>query len=447
MDTAVLRTLEYTKIRAMLADCTGSVMGRELAEALTPVAVLADVRMRLHETREAVEILAAASNIPLGGARDVRALLQRAAIGAMLTPEELTAVGSSLYAARRMKAFFADIDMEAAQLKALTQQITVLRNVEDVIERTVSEHGGVRDEASSELAHIRREIRTAQGRIKEKLDSILRSQEYQKYFQDALVTMRGDRYVIPIKQEYRHYFPGIVHDQSASGATVFIEPMVVVQLNNDIKQHMAAEKNEVERILRVVSGQIARYSEEIRQNGEILAQLDFAFAKAKLAQQMKAVEAVVNEQGIVRLKKARHPLIPDDMVVPIDVWLGDTFDTLLITGPNTGGKTVTLKTVGLLALMTQAGLYIPAEPDSEMAVFHNIFADIGDEQSIEQSLSTFSAHMTHIVRILEKVSADDLVLFDELGAGTDPDERGRPCDGHFGNSISRRSKNDSYNAL
>lgn len=422
MDTAVLRTLEYTKIRAMLADCTGSVMGRELAEALTPVAVLADVRMRLHETREAVEILAAASNIPLGGARDVRALLQRAAIGAMLTPEELTAVGSSLYAARRMKAFFADIDMEAAQLKALTQQITVLRNVEDVIERTVSEHGGVRDEASSELAHIRREIRTAQGRIKEKLDSILRSQEYQKYFQDALVTMRGDRYVIPIKQEYRHYFPGIVHDQSASGATVFIEPMVVVQLNNDIKQHMAAEKNEVERILRVVSGQIARYAEEIRQNGEILAQLDFAFAKAKLAQQMKAVEAVVNEQGIVRLKKARHPLIPDDMVVPIDVWLGDTFDTLLITGPNTGGKTVTLKTVGLLALMTQAGLYIPAEPDSEMAVFHNIFADIGDEQSIEQSLSTFSAHMTHIVRILEKVSADDLVLFDELGAGTDPDE-------------------------
>ncbi|MBP2634111.1 MAG: mutS2 1 [Firmicutes bacterium] len=422
MESAVLSTLEYNKIREMLAERAGSVMGKELVQVLVPSNDVREVQERLAETAEAREIMNNVPSIPLGGIRDVRVTIKRAELGSILEPHELLAVASMLYAARRMKGFFADLPVEAPILQLRADQIMVLRNIETIIETTVTEQGSIRDDASSELQKIRREIKQAQSRVKEKLDSILRSGEYQKYFQDALVTMRSDRYVIPIKQEFRHNFPGIVHDQSASGATLFIEPIAIVNLNNDIKQLMAAEKNEIERILTVVTGQIAKIATVISENLAILAQLDFVFAKAKLSIDMRAIQPIINSQGYINLIQARHPLIPMEQVVPTDVHLGRHFTTLLITGPNTGGKTVTLKTVGLFALMTQAGLFIPAAADSEMPVIGNIFADIGDEQSIEQSLSTFSGHMTNLVQILKKIQAHDLVLIDEIGAGTDPSE-------------------------
>jgi len=422
MDLSVLTTLEYDKIRDMLAARTSSVMGRELAEQLVPVSNVAEVERRIAETKEAKEILAASVNVPLGGIRDIRVIIRKAELGSVLEPDELIAVGSTLYAGRRVKSFFTDLINPSPLLTSVVERIEVLRNVETVIDSIVNEQGMIRDNASVELLRIRREIKHSQSRIKEKLDSILRSAEYQKLFQDTLVTIRGDRYVVPIKQEYRHSFPGIVHDQSASGATVFIEPMAVVNLNNDIKQLMAAEKNEIERILRLVTAQIAKVASSINTNCEVLAHIDFAFAKARLSFDMKAEMPVLNERGYVHLQRARHPLIDSDRVVPIDIYIGKSFNTLLITGPNTGGKTVTLKTLGLFVLMTQAGLFIPAASGSEIAVFNNVFADIGDEQSIEQSLSTFSSHMTNIVRILGQVSQRDLILIDEIGAGTDPEE-------------------------
>lgn len=422
MDLSVLHILEFDKIRDMLAQRTSSVLGRELADGLMPAGDAGPVNERIAQTQEATEILTAAINLPLGGIRDIRISLKKSRVGGILEPPEIVNVGSTLYASRRMKTFFQEITVSAPMLANESERITVLRNIENLIDRTISEQGTIRDDASVELQRLRREIKQSQVRIKDKLDGILRSTEYQKYFQDALVTMRGDRYVIPIKQEYRHNFPGIVHDQSASGATVFIEPMAIVNLNNDIKQLLSAEKNEIERILRMVSAQIAVNEETIQENCQILAQLDFVFAKARLAFDMKAVRPGVNSEGIVDLKQARHPLIAADKVVPIDIILGDKFNTLLITGPNTGGKTVTMKTLGLLALMTQAGLFIPAMSGSRMPVFQHIFADIGDEQSIEQSLSTFSAHMTNIVGILNRVAQNDLVLIDEVGAGTDPEE-------------------------
>lgn len=422
MELSVCKTLEYPKIVALLASKAGSVMAKELAQDLMPTAERIEVERRLQETGEARDVLIAAASVPLGGIRDIRAALKRAEIGAMLEPHELLAIGSTLYAARRIKNFFAEYSKPLPILEITAADITILRNLENVIENTITEQGQVRDDASMELSRLRREIRTAQSRVKEKIEGILHSGEYQKYFQDVLVTVRGDRYVIPIKQEYRHQFPGIVHDQSASGSTVFIEPMAVVQLNNDMKQAMAAEKNEIERILTQVSGQVAAMVEPLRTNCSALAQLDFAFAKARLSLDMDAEKPIVNQKGHVRLIGAKHPLIPKDVVVPIDVHIGKDFTTLLITGPNTGGKTVSLKTVGLFALMIQAGLFIPAKATSEMPLFHNIFADIGDEQSIEQSLSTFSGHMTNLVRILRHVTANDLVLIDEIGSGTDPGE-------------------------
>ncbi|HWR38468.1 MAG TPA: endonuclease MutS2 [Patescibacteria group bacterium] len=422
MDFSVLNTLEYTKIRELLAERTGSVIAGELARELIPVTDIAAVSARLEETAEACTVLNGVPSVPLGGIRDIRELTRRAELGAILEPHELQLIAGTLYTARRMRSFFADLPVEAPGLSALAESIIVLRNIETIIDNTINEQGKIRDDASSELLKLRREIRISQSRVKEKLDSILRSGEYQKYFQDALVTMRGDRYVIPIKQEYRNHFPGIIHDQSASGATLFIEPMAVVNLNNEIKQLAVAEKNEVNRILQVVSGQIGGVAAAILEDCRILAQLDFAFAKARLALDMDAHQPLINRMGYAHLIQARHPLIPRDVVVATDIFLGKDFDTLLITGPNTGGKTVTLKTLGLLALMTQAGLFVPAEPQSEMPVYRKIFADIGDEQSIEQSLSTFSSHMTHLVRILNQVDEGDLVLLDEIGAGTDPTE-------------------------
>lgn len=363
MNKSVLHNLEFDKIRVMLADAAGSALGKELAEALEPDSGPDEVRRRLTETGEAVDISIAALNVPLGGIRDIRAILRRAEIDAVLDGGELAAVGATLYASRRIRQFFGELPRPAPLLEAVAAAITVLRPLETAIETAIGDAGVVQDSASPELARIRRDIRTTQNRVKEKLDAILHSAQYQKYFQDALVTIRGDRYVIPVKQEYRQYFPGIVHDQSASGATVFIEPMPVVNLNNDLKQLVAAEENEVERILRLLTAQVAAAAGALRENCRALGHLDFAFAKARLALKMNAIAPRINEQGIIALRQARHPLIPAATVVPIDIRIGRDFQILVITGPNTGGKTVSLKTAGLFALMTQAGLFIPAAAD------------------------------------------------------------------------------------
>ena len=422
MEAAVLGTLEYDKIRDMLAARTGSQLGRELAEALLPANDPEVVRQRLDETEEAVRLLTTEAAVPVSGGRDIRAQLKRVSIGGILEPFEIQMVGSVLYASRRIRTFFAGLQKPYFLLNQEVSQLVVLRSLESEIEHAISESGEVQDEASPELMRLRRAIRLGQQRVREKLESILRSAEYQKYFQETLVTIRGDRYVIPVKQEYRQQFPGIIHDQSSSGATVFIEPMAVVTLNNEPKQAQAAERVEVERILQILSAQIARSAAELQLNCEVLARLDLIFAKSKLALDMNAHCPQINESGWVNLRLARHPLIDASIVVPIEIHIGQLFNTLLITGPNTGGKTVALKTVGLFALMTQAGLFIPAAEDAQMPVFRGIYADIGDDQSIEQSLSTFSSHMTNLVRIIRCVQPGDLVLLDEIGIGTDPDE-------------------------
>ena len=422
MDSAALRTLEYTKVIDRLVNLVATQRGRELAEALQPSSEYQTVESNLALTEDAVRVLRHAASIPFGGIRDLRQVLGRARVGGGLSGEELLAVGSTLRAVRLLKGFFAEYAEFIGGLEPWVQGLTVLRNSEFAIERSIDDNGTVKDDASEKLSQLRREIRVIQGRIKDKLDSILRSSQYKSYFQDALYTMRGDRYVIPIKQEYRHQFPGILHDQSASGATVFIEPMALVNMNNDLKGVISAEQVEVEKILLALSLQVAAAADPIEANCDILAQLDFVFSKARLAFEMHAVRPAVNVQGRVDLRQARHPLIVPASVVPVDIRIGNEFNTLLITGPNTGGKTVALKTLGLLSLMMQSGLFVPAAADSTLAVFENIFADIGDEQSIEQSLSTFSGHMTNLVRILSQVTPSCLVLIDEIGAGTDPEE-------------------------
>ena len=422
MDPSALRTLEYAKVVARLAEYTSTQRGRELAEGLQPLSDCTQVMQELDLTSDAVAVLRQAPAVPLGGIRDLRQTVGRARIGGGLSGEELLAVGSTLRAARLMKGFFADLPDPVDALQGWAKGLIVLRTTEFAIEKAIDDNGTVKDEASEKLGQLRREIRTLQGRVKDKLDSILRSTQYRTFFQDALYTMRGDRYVIPIKQEYRHQFPGILHDQSGSGATVFIEPMALVNLNNDLKGLISSEQTEVEKILLSLSVHVSSQADAIEADCDILAQLDFAFAKARMALDMRAVKPFFAEPGRVSLRQARHPLIPASAVVPIDIFIGGEFNTLLVTGPNTGGKTVALKTLGLLTLMLQSGLFVPAAPESEMAVFENVFADIGDEQSIEQSLSTFSGHMTNLVRILSQVTPNSLVLIDEIGAGTDPEE-------------------------
>lgn len=422
MDSRVLKTLEFDKIVKKLAECTTSVLGKELVEKLLPSNQYAEVEKRICATAEGKVLLDHAMLVPFGAIRDIREFLKKSKIGAILEPYELLDIASTLYAMRKVKRFFKEIEIEVPILQTLSSTIEIVGNLENQIECVIDEHGAVRENASVELQRIRREIKQTQNHIKERLDSVLRASEYQKYFQDILVTMRGDRYVVPIKQEYRQFFPGVVHDQSASGATLFIEPMAIVNLNNDVKQLIIAEKHELARILKAITLQIVKYADVLNENCEVLAKIDFILAKAKLSQQMDAVKPILNNDGYVDLYEARHPLIESDKVVPININLGKDFRTLLITGPNTGGKTVSIKTLGLFALMVQAGLFIPALENSEITVFNNIYADIGDEQSIEQSLSTFSAHMTHLVNILSKVTKDDLLLIDEIGAGTDPEE-------------------------
>lgn len=421
MEQESFKVLEYKRILSRLREKAGTTLGKELAGGLLPSGDREEVRERLQQTAEAVYVSSMAQP-PLGGIKDIRESIKKVGLGAVLAPDELLDILTTMYAMREMKRFFKELEAEAPILKNWARSLEILGQLEKDLEHIVDEHGNLRDDASVELKRIRREIRSSQAKIKDHLAGLLHNNEYQKYFQEAIVTMRGDRYVLPVKQEYRQHFPGIVHDQSATGSTLFIEPMAVVNLNNDIKQLTAAERHEVERILRAASQKIRKNDSQLMDNCEIMAQVDFAFAKANLAYEMKATEPVLNEAGVTKLMSARHPLLPPDKVVPIDITIGDSYSMLLVTGPNTGGKTVSMKTFGLLVLMAQSGLFLPVESGSEIAVYSNIYADIGDEQSIEQSLSTFSAHMTHLVSILDRVEPEDLVLLDELGAGTDPEE-------------------------
>lgn len=423
MNEFTLRKLEFDKIKAKLMNECSSSLGQEIAEILGPITDLEQIQTWQKETSEGVLIRRYEPQIPLGGILDIRSQIRKAEIGGILEPEEFLKVLDTLAASRKLKSFLINKKQYCCpRMEWWAGQLNVIKSLEDAIERTISPEGEVRDNASNSLVNIRRKITTLQNRIKDKLDNLLKSEHTQKYLQDTIITIRGDRYVVPVKQEYRNQVPGIIHDQSASGATLFIEPMTVVELNNDLRKTFGDERDEVLRILSELTAKIAQYTEELKSNIEILARIDFIFAKARLSEKYSAVEPKILPERKILINKGRHPLISPKEVVPLTISLGDDFDLLVITGPNTGGKTVTLKTVGLFVLMAQSGLHIPAEVGSIMGVFKNVFADIGDEQSIEQSLSTFSSHMTNIVKILNAANEFTLVLLDELGAGTDPSE-------------------------
>jgi DNA mismatch repair protein MutS2 len=425
MNEKTLKVLEYDKIINRLVSFTTSQLGKEKAEELLPVRDIETIRDMLRETDDGVRYIFRRGNPPLGGIRDIRGGLRRIEMGAILNPAELLKIGDVLRLCRQLKNHASGdrkTDEEESMVLDLIDSLEPNRRIEDKISRSILNEEEVADDASVTLRSIRRQIRDQQESIKEKLNNTIRSARYQKYIQEALVTIRGGRYVVPVKQEYRNEVPGLVHDSSASGATIFIEPMVVVEANNYIKQLKIKEQVEIEKILAELTGDVSEILIQLKSNISILARLDFIFAKAKLSFHYNCVLPKLNEEGHINIKKGRHPLLDPKSVVPIDFWAGEEFSTLVVTGPNTGGKTVTLKTVGLLTLMAQAGLHIPASDNTEISIFNNIFADIGDEQSIEQSLSTFSSHMTNIVKILDKVDNKSLVLLDELGAGTDPTE-------------------------
>ena len=417
-----LRVLEFNKIRAQLAQYCVSDMGRELCDNLTPANKLADVTRMQQETEEASSVLSYMGGSPMVSFSDVRASLHLAEIGSALSPRALMEIGACLRASRSARDALVTDRENTPLITANASRLSIFRPIEQAISDAIISEDEIADRASTELFSIRRKMRACNERVREKLNGMIRSPIFQKYLQEAIITMRQDRYVLPVKQEYRGMVPGIVHDQSATGATIFVEPMSVVEIGNELKQLISQERAEIERILRVLSAQVAPEAAAIGDNLAILAQLDFAFAKASLAREMHAVAPKMNGEGRLNIIRGRHPLIDPEKVVPLDIRLGMDFISLIITGPNTGGKTVTLKTTGLFTLMAQAGLQVPADYGTELAVFDDVFADIGDEQSIEQSLSTFSGHMKNIVSILENVTPESLVLFDELGAGTDPTE-------------------------
>ena len=425
MNEKVIKVLEYDKIINKLKDRASSQPGKELAAVLKPSDNFEEVKQLLKETTDAVICILRKGSPPLGGIHDIRSFLKRAEAGGMLTPGELLKIADVLRVSRKLKGYIPQDKIELEETNTiylLCSSLGTNKTLEDRLSQAIESEDELSDYASPALATIRRNIRRMQDTIKDKLNSIIRSAKNRKFMQDAVVTLRGDRYVVPVKAEYRSFFPGLVHDMSQSGATIFIEPMAVVEANNEIRQLRNKEEREIERILTELTGEVADISEMLTENVSLLAHIDFAFAKARLSLDIKGVEPVLNKERRIAIKKGRHPLIEPDVVVPVDISLGEDFSTMVITGPNTGGKTVTLKTTGLFVLMTQAGLHIPAAENSEMCVFRKVFADIGDEQSIEQSLSTFSSHMTNIVSILKEVDEDSLVLFDELGAGTDPTE-------------------------
>ena len=425
MHDKVLRLLEFDKVKEQLKTHASSTLGKQKVSDLKPFADFETVLEAQQATDEGVTVLRLKGYAPLRGIRDIRQTVKRAEIGGMLSTEELLDIVSTLHVGKQLKMFIQTLIEDGADLPILAgfcEKISPEIELNREIKRCIDDDGVVVDSASHELSRIRRQLRNSEAQIREKLEAIIRSGKFQKMLSDAIVTLRNDRYVIPVKQEYRHSFGGIVHDQSASGATLFIEPQSVVTVNNRLRELKADEKREVEKILKTLSQRVAQSARELYTNMAMLAELDFIFAKANYAKAIAATKPALNNKNVLTFKQARHPLIAKEAVVPIDVELGCKFTSLVITGPNTGGKTVTLKTIGLLTVMAQAGLHIPVDDGSEAAVFHTVFADIGDEQSIEQNLSTFSSHMTNIIDMLNQIDKNSLVLFDELGAGTDPQE-------------------------
>lgn len=425
MQDKVLKVLEFTKVREQLLEHAASSLGKEKIANLVPSTDFAEVVKLQAETDEGATVYRIKGNIPLSGIYDIRPHIKRSIIGGVLSPHELMQISSTIYASRQMKRFIEEIDEERTEipiLKEQVDQIIPLTNLEHAIKQAIDESGEVLDGASELLRTLRHQLRSNEARVREKLESMIRSSSAQKMLSDAIITIRNDRFVIPVKQEYRGHYGGIIHDQSSSGQTLFIEPQVIVQLNNQLQDIRVKEQLEIERILTELSAKVAEFANELQIIVKILANLDFIFAKARYGKKIKATMPVINNEGRIALYQARHPFIPLDEVVANDILLGEDYTTIVITGPNTGGKTVTLKTLGLCSLMAQAGLQVPAQDGSELAVFGAVYADIGDEQSIEQSLSTFSSHMVNIVDILNRVDDNSLVLFDELGAGTDPQE-------------------------
>ncbi len=422
LEDKVLRKLEYDQVIAMLAERCSSRLGKELAHKLKPSLDLEEIKRRQLDTTQAKEILRLYPDFSLGGLRDLRRCLNKAKIGGVIDPSDFLLIADTLLALRKTKKFFcSELGQKYYSLAEYVTNLATLPHLEQEIKKKITDEGEVSERASSELSRLRKQLRNLQGKAREKLESMVRSTEMQKYLQDPLITIRNERYVIPVKQEYRSEVPGLIHDQSASGATLFIEPLVVVEINNEVRRYESMEKAEVLRILRQLSELVAIHEQELQDILFALAQLDLNFAKGRLSNHLDCGEPQMNKRGYLKIIQGCHPLLKGE-VVPITVHLGSSFDTLIITGPNTGGKTVTLKTVGLFVLMAQAGLHVPAQTGTELSVFKGIYADIGDEQSIEQSLSTFSAHLTNIIDILKKANSHSLVLLDELGAGTDPAE-------------------------
>lgn len=421
MDKKILETLEYDKITAMLETHARCQIGKERARKLEPLTELAELNAELDLTSEAEAVLFRLGQSPIDEFPDTRDTLKRIKAVSALSMRELLDIASCLRAIRIAKSALTK-ESDQMRLAAMAVNLPSYKFIEDELNRCILNEDEMFDGASPALSRIRRELRVANEKVREKLNSMIRSSTYQQYLQDPIITMRNGRFVIPVKQEYRKQIPGLIHDQSGSRQTLFIEPAAVVELGNTFKKLLAQERDEIERILSELTSMVAPYGEDIYNALILLGEIDLRFAKAQLARDMNAVRPEMNDELRIRIVRGRHPLLDKAKAVPIDIWLGEDFKTLIITGPNTGGKTVTLKTVGLFTLMAQAGMFVPADVGTRLGVFKNVYADIGDEQSIEQSLSTFSSHMTRLVGILKNADDKSLVLLDELGAGTDPIE-------------------------
>ncbi len=417
-----LQTLEFDKIREMLAESALTAGARELAMRLTPSDRDDEIIRRQQRTTDAKRLMNIKGAPSFGEVTDISDACERSVKGAVLTPRELLDVADLLMVSRRLLEYIRMNRLFETVLDEIFERLITNRPLEEKITRAIISEDMISDDASPELGDIRRKMRTVNNRIREMLQHYTQSNDYSKYLQDNIVTMRNGRFVIPVRVECRNEIKGLVHDTSASGATLFIEPIAVVEANNDLRELTAKESREIERILAEMSDDVAAMSSALIYNYRNITELAFVFACAELSFRLSAIPPKINSERLIDLKRARHPLINKDRVVPINAVIGDGYDTLIITGPNTGGKTVTLKTFGLLAIMAQAGLHIPTDENSSVCVFDRVLADIGDEQSIEQSLSTFSSHMVNIVSMLDKITDRSLVLFDELGVGTDPIE-------------------------
>ena len=423
MNPKALKTLEYNKIIDKLTEFAGSALAKEMCRNLQPSTDLYEIQALQKETSDALSRIYQKGAVSFRGVRDIRGSIKRLEIGAIIGINELLSICSLLEVCSKVKAYSRndrDPDFEDS-LEAMFQALQPLTPVSSEIRRCIASEEELNDDASPALFKIRRSMRQINDKVHAQLQTMVNGSA-RTYLQDAVVTMRNGRYCIPVKAEHRGQIPGMIHDQSSTGSTLFVEPMAVIKLNNDLRELELKEEKEIEMILATLSARCGEETEALRDDLDLLTKLDFIFARAQLSRSMNGTQPDFNEEGRILIKKGRHPLLDKKKVVPIDIQLGKDFELLIITGPNTGGKTVSLKTVGLFTLMGQAGLHIPAFDHSELSVFHEVFADIGDEQSIEQSLSTFSAHMTNTVSILKEADDRSLVLFDELGAGTDPTE-------------------------